>query len=65
MAGIMSSAKGWRKQMAEPMGDTPIDGGFSAEAQQSRESQVAVCFGEVTDCSRRRRLKAGRKPESW
>lgn len=51
--------------MAEPMGDTPIDGGFSAEAQQSRESQVAVCFGEVTDCSRRRRLKAGRKPESW
>lgn len=39
--------------MAEPLGDTPIDAGFSAEAQQSRESQVAVCFGEVTDCSQR------------
>ena len=24
--------------MAEPMGDTPIDGGFSAEAQQSRDA---------------------------
>lgn len=57
--------RGGRKQMAESTGDTPTDAGLSAEAQPARGSQAAVCLGAVTDSSRRWRLKAGRKPESW
>lgn len=44
---------------------TPTDAGLSAEAQQARGGKQLFVLEAITDSSRRWRLKAGRKPESW